>query len=542
MLQRFSIKSSLVFTFATLLLAMLAAGIYAASAISAIKREFTHVVDENVNLLSTISDLRYYTVTYRRFALDYGLTTSAAEHAKIIQVIEANRAEVEASLQRMLQLAQSPDVVSFVNEYRSRIEAYRHMQENYIRLIDQGQIETARATILGEMLAPFNRIVDLLSEIQEQIVAEAHMIRDSQTQAIEQVLYSVALSFVAIAVFAAGMGLTIGRKVGRPLAILTAQMQRVEEGELGAELDRTQFADDELGVCAAQFSRMQQALRDLVLQISDSAAQLENSVRDVRQLAEQASQSTQEQNTELADMAVAMEQMQRSFEEVSRSTNGAASAAREAAAEAAKGNSTVGATIAQIEEVARQIEAAAAVVQSLRDESANIGVVSEVIGEIAEQTNLLALNAAIEAARAGSQGRGFAVVAGEVRNLAQRTQASIAQIGSTIEVLQARSVEAEQAMQHSRTAMAASVDQARQAGLSIGQISQAVAQISDMNGRIATATEQQTVVAAELSQGADRVHRTAAAVASGAEETARACSQLSELATTLNGLTQRFRI
>jgi methyl-accepting chemotaxis protein len=75
-------------------------------------------------------------------------------------------------------------------------------------------------------------------------------------------------------------------------------------------------------------------------------------------------------------------------------------------------------------------------VDRLRESSAAIGNVVNLIAQIARQTTLLALNSTIEAARAGDAGRGFAVVATEVKALAVQTQHATEEITKKIDALQ----------------------------------------------------------------------------------------------------------
>ncbi|MFC0242245.1 methyl-accepting chemotaxis protein [Rhodopseudomonas telluris] len=100
----------------------------------------------------------------------------------------------------------------------------------------------------------------------------------------------------------------------------------------------------------------------------------------------------------------------------------------------------IGAQVRQASQLADDASAAAheatANVERLRDSSAAIGNVVNLIAQIARQTTLLALNSTIEAARAGAAGRGFAVVATEVKALAVQTQEATEEIKRKIDALQ----------------------------------------------------------------------------------------------------------
>jgi methyl-accepting chemotaxis protein len=100
----------------------------------------------------------------------------------------------------------------------------------------------------------------------------------------------------------------------------------------------------------------------------------------------------------------------------------------------------IGTQVRQASQLADEAAAAASEasqsVDRLRESSAAIGNVVNLIAKIAKQTTLLALNSTIEAARAGAAGRGFAVVATEVKALAVQTQEATEEIKRKIDTLQ----------------------------------------------------------------------------------------------------------
>lgn len=119
---------------------------------------------------------------------------------------------------------------------------------------------------------------------------------------------------------------------------------------------------------------------------------------------------------------------------------GTASTFSQAAEKFTQSAQGIGAQVRDAGKLADQASAAAreasANVDRLRESSAAIGNVVNLIAQIARQTTLLALNSTIEAARAGEAGRGFAVVATEVKALAVQTQNATEEISKKIEALQ----------------------------------------------------------------------------------------------------------
>ena len=74
--------------------------------------------------------------------------------------------------------------------------------------------------------------------------------------------------------------------------------------------------------------------------------------------------------------------------------------------------------------------------QMLSQHSREIGNIVQSIGALSSRTDLLALNASIESARAGEYGRGFALVAEEVRELADQSARSVADITEKVDLIQ----------------------------------------------------------------------------------------------------------
>jgi Methyl-accepting chemotaxis protein len=299
---------------------------------------------------------------------------------------------------------------------------------------------------------------------------------------------------------------------------------------------------DEFGVIAANLNAMAGELAQIVEQIGSATGQLATAAEECSAVTTQTSQSVEQQREGTEQVVTAINQMSATVREVARSTSDAAELSQQGSASTLQGKAEIDGTIELIRRLSTQAEQTAGIIADLKSETDSISSVLDVIRGVAEQTNLLALNAAIEAARAGDHGRGFAVVASEVRVLAQKTQESTGDIQQMIANLQAGSDRAARSMQDTLGTVQTGASNVVRAGELLARIAEGVTGISDRNMQIASATEEQSLVAEDINRNVMQINDVAIQVSAGAEQTAATSLELARLAEQQQQLVGRFTL
>lgn len=336
--------------------------------------------------------------------------------------------------------------------------------------------------------------------------------------------------------------LGIMRSITRPLREVADALQNIASGEGDLTQQLTYQGNDEIGELSKSFNTFTDKLRNIIIDLQQTAGVLQQSSSELDKAARNSLDSSERQLQETEQIATSMNEVTYSVQEVAKNAEQAASEVSEASQQVAAGQQSIHNSLQQTDLLSATIAEAVSVMEALAAESTQIGTVLEVINSIAEQTNLLALNAAIEAARAGEQGRGFAVVADEVRLLAQRTQQSTGEVQHMIDSLQKNSRAAVQVIQQSSETSARTVEQANIANASLEQITLALTALSDLNASIASSTLQQSHVAEEINQNINRVAGLATNSTAAAQQASSSSADLEQLARSLGKVLSQFRV
>ncbi|WAG08416.1 methyl-accepting chemotaxis protein [Aeromonas jandaei] len=539
--KNLSIGKKIAVVFAVIAAVNVVFGVFLSSELRGVRDRVLNFTDSTLPSVLSVETLLYDVSYVRRAQFALLMVDDAADLQARRGRIQENIRKVDEAFRAYEATVGADNERQVFNQAKQQWLTYQRSVNEFDMLLVQGQHDQAKTQLFASnpLFGALEQAVSSLIQVNLGFVKEN---RGSLLGSVSMVTTFAMVSIGALLVFMVVMTWFLTRQICLPLQAVVAQANAIAAGDLTHQLERQHIGRDELGILAKASLKMQDNLRGLIEEVVAAVTQLGTAIEEVSAVSEQSAKGIQSQQQEISLVATAMTQMKATVADVAGNTETASSSASSANALARSGNQDVQRSLVAITRVAEEIEQAGTLVTELERESAQINVVVDVIRGIAEQTNLLALNAAIEAARAGEQGRGFAVVADEVRTLAGRTQASTGEIVAIIETLQARANQAKEVTGQSCEMIRQCVDQSEQTSSGIQQIEEAVAQIADMAIQIASACGEQDAVSDELGRNVERINESANEVALGADHTARACLELSQLAVGLKQTIGRFRL
>ena len=280
-----------------------------------------------------------------------------------------------------------------------------------------------------------------------------------------QVLTSLGVMVVLQLIFIA-FARYIGSNIAGPILKVTERMQVIGTGDFtlsqqdAAELDTLAARPDEIGTMAHAMKDMNEKVRELMRDVAQTAEYLAAASEELTSTADQAAEVSQaiadsvvnvagacsEQFTDVETANDHTQKLTENMESFRKTLHMTSEKVDETSSVAEQGGKDVQTAVTSMQSIESNVGNIAKLIESLGENSKEIGTIVATISEIADQTNLLALNAAIEAARAGEHGRGFSVVADEVRKLAEQSQEAAGEIANRIGKIQKSTDEAVTAM------------------------------------------------------------------------------------------------
>jgi methyl-accepting chemotaxis protein len=419
------------------------------------------------------------------------------------------------------------------------------------RLTDLGRLDEAHAEAQrARKMVPglLEQLTGLEHSRAQQLAAMSADLR-AQATARSRILVSV---IVVATLLALMIVIRTGRAVGRPLRLLVrhavqlshGDLQQRTEGEMPGEFRTLADAMNHATIALSRIVSGAAKTADEVAQsasdLASASKQISASSGEVADAVEEVSHGAESQVARLRQVNEALDGIRTRGDNLvggAQEVHGLASAI-EAEAEAKR--IEIDRALKILFDVRTIVEQAAAQVRELNTSTSEINKFVVSVSRIAEQTNLLSLNAAIEAARAGEAGRGFAVVAGEVRKLADQTQAAADDVVKMTDGVTARVLATSKAMEQGVTQVGEIERVSRELDSALSTILAAAERTRAAAATVTTAATENARAVDSAAANLGLVARTAESHATAAmqvsastEEQSAACEQMSMASTQL---------
>lgn len=393
-------------------------------------------------------------------------------------------------------------------------------------------------------------------------LAEAELSNDTKA-----ILMTTMLIILLMLLISTISSIVLSNGIAKNIYKLKEVFAKASEGDLTVSI--VAATKDEFGDLADSFNKMIRNISELmesvtlssdtVLETSTNLADMSSEVTlamgEVARSIEEVSRGTVSQAQDAQEGAIGMESLANKLDTISGNSKEMDEISKNTKLLSSRGLSMVDTLIEKSNETRVSTNEVNSMVADMYESTKQISAISDTLTNITTQTNLLSLNASIESARAGEAGRGFSVVAGEIRKLAEQSNAFTEEIKTIIENIQMKSATAAEAIQSTKSIV-------EEQDLAVGQtkeifseilsaIEAMIIKVDEIDKSIAVTNENKTILVSSIENISAVSQQTASAseevtasteeVTATMEEFNRYSSELKKLANQLEDQIRKFK-
>lgn len=388
-----------------------------------------------------------------------------------------------------------------------------------------------------ELIAAMNAFSD--GDLERYVEVESHDEIGEIGKQFNKLAASIRLSTARIQEMAdheQQMAAALKEKVAR----YRACVEKIAQGDLTQAVETE--GNDDLSQLGGNLNNMTKGLARMASEIKEASNTMNATLAELQGAISSQSSGASEQATAVNQTTSTLEEIKATSNQTLEKAKMLGEMSERTRREGEQGSGAVQEAIAGMEAVRARVEGIAQTILALSEQTQQIGEITGVVTNLAQQSKMLALNASIEAAKAGEAGKGFAVVAAEVKELAEQSQQSTAQVQKILQDIRHATDRAVMATEEGSKGVDNGVLLVQRSGDVMHQLNEVIRETSLASQQIVAAVRQEAVGIEQVAIAMNEINKVTSQFVTGTQQSKQVSSDLGVVAARLRDSVGVYRI